>query len=420
MDGLTPTRSIGGHVKREPVLLGLVSVLTAALLVGCGKTEGGDPSPPAPAASVAPSVAPVPAGPPAGVEPEAVTRGAGHALLTDDSIISLAFGGTDNCWLTAQRLAASDTPAWKVSQVDGLALGCAGSPALSGLTVLLPYGKATAGAGIETGGAEKGVLALNLDGTHRWHTAVPEVNTVLGADDSFVLAFDKRNALPGSSEKRTTAVLDVATGKVLWSKPGLRPVGLDNGTVIVTNEEIDKVTALDAATGEERWSSPMYTRGSLGLTGTGVVAVPIPANPGDITSYDAKVELRDAKTGTVLHTEPEAAAFPTCVSDGETAVVCEVRGGGKEANTIFAYDLSTKKGSWSLPPTQVKEAGVTLRSMVAGRVFVWTTTQGALVDAATGKQVAHTLPAAPNLVRGAYGVQNDADAKSFSVYRLTY
>src|SRR5699024_7342905 len=145
---------------------------------------------------------------------------------------------------------------WRAKQVDGLALGCVGTPALSGSTVLLPYGKTTAGAGIETGSAENGVLALNLDGTHRWHTAVPEVNTVLGADDSFVLAFDKRNALPGSSERHTTAVLDVATGKVLWSKPGLRPVGLDGGTVIVTNEKIDKVTALDAATGEERWTGP--------------------------------------------------------------------------------------------------------------------------------------------------------------------
>ncbi|GIE76308.1 hypothetical protein Aph02nite_22580 [Actinoplanes philippinensis] len=402
------------------MLLGSVSVVTAALLVGCGESGGGDPSPPPPAASVAPSVAPVPTGPPAGVEAEAVTRGSGHALLTEDSVISLAFGGGDNCWLTAQKLAAPDTPAWKVKQVDGLALGCAGSPALSGSTVLLPYGKATPGAGIEAGGAEKGVLALNLDGTHRWHTAVAEVNTVLGADDSFVLAVDKRNSLPGSSEKHTTAVLDVTTGKVLWSKPGLRPVGLDNGIVIVTDEKIDKVTALDAATGDERWSSPMYARGSVGLTGAGVVAVPIPANPGDITSYDAKVELRDAGTGTVLHTEPKAAAFPACVSDGETAVVCEVRGGGKEANTIFAYDLSAKKGSWSLPPAQVKEAGVTVRSMVRGRVFVWTTTQGALVDAVTGKQVAHTLPAAPTLVRGAYGVENDADAKSFSVHRLTY
>ena len=78
------------------------------------------------------------------------------------------------------------------------------------------------------------------------------------------------------------------------------------------------------------------------------------------------------------------------------------------------------------PSSTVAEAAGRVRSMVDGRLFVSTKTQGALADAATGKQVADSLAATPTMVRGAYGVVYDqaitgeVRQTSFMVYQLTW
>ncbi|MET0133218.1 MAG: PQQ-binding-like beta-propeller repeat protein [Kibdelosporangium sp.] len=416
-------------MKRQPVLLVGTLSLTAALAVGCsdgGKGDGGQTATTRPADVAASSTSGEAAakrtGPPTGVVTDAVTSGDGRAILTEDSVVSLSATGARTCRLTAQSLVAPRTPKWRIEKVDDLQLGCAGEwLALAGSTLVLPYVKETPDKGIESGNTEKGVLGLNLDGSHRWHTAIADVDTVIGANERFVLAADTRSMLPGSPEKRFTAVLDADSGRMLWQLPGLNPVGIDGNVVLSTNDANDKLMALDATSGQQRWSTGM-SDGSVGFIGTGIVAVPLLQNPKNVIDYDAKVLLHDVNSGAVLYTEPDTALFPTCVSDGTVAVVCQADGGGVDGNLIFSFDLRTKQRSWGIPHEQVRESGIRIRLMVDGRLFVATKTGGALVDAATGKQVAHSLAVTPDLVRGAYGIDhhNNTGRKEFSVYRLTW
>lgn len=408
-------------MKLQPVVLVGTLSLTAVLTVGCddgGKTPTNRPAD-VPATSTSRGAVATRTGPPTGVVTDAVTTGNGQAILTEDSVVSL-FSTARTCWLTAQSLVGPHTPRWKIDRVDDLRFGCGGLLALTGSTLVLPYVKETPGKGIEVGHTEHGVLGLNLDGSHRWHTAVANIDTVVGVNERFVLAADRRSALPGSAEERLTAVLDAGSGRMLWQLSGLTPVGIDGDVVLATNDADDKLMAFDAASGRERWSTGKARLGGVGFTGTGVVAVPGLQNPDDVIGYDTNILLLDVTSGAVLYTEPDAAPYPTCVSDGKVAVVCQLAGDGDAGNLIFAFDLGTKQRSWSIPPAQTSEAGIRIQSMVDGRLFVSTKTQGALVDAATGKQVADSLVATPDLVRGAYGVVSDTDQRSFRVYQLTW
>ncbi|MCX4767846.1 PQQ-like beta-propeller repeat protein [Streptomyces sp. NBC_01275] len=390
----------------------LVLALGVALLGACD--DGGADRPPggtagATSAAGSPSaVAATPTargGPPTGLRE--VAHGSGRAVVTDDLVVALSSTGA-KCILAAMPLAAPDTEKWRVvGEIDGARLGCTpGAPALAGSTLVLPYASTTAGEGIEAGSSEQGAIGLHLDGTESWRTPIAGVDTVIGSTDRFALVTDKRESLPGSDEKHLTAVVDAETGKVLWQKSGLRAYGIDGDTVIVANPEIDTVTALDAATGRQRWTSVMYPRGGLAVTGAGVVAVPVKADPDSIGSYDAEIVLRDTRSGAVLHTEAGPTGFPTCVSDGRTAVVCRTSGGAEDRRILFAYDLTSRRRSWSVPAKRVADAEIEPRSMVDGRVFFATKTGGALVDAGTGNKLAHSLSGAPDLVRGVYGVDN--------------
>jgi outer membrane protein assembly factor BamB len=395
------------------------SILAAsvALLAAC---TGASPEPaPGGVDGSAPPSAAAPAtldGPPAGVE--RVGTGSGRAVLTDDLLFALSWTGA-KCILVAKSLTALDAERWRVSEVDGKQLGCTdGAPAVAGTSLILPYGSATAGTGIEAGSSEEGIIALGPDGTRRWHTAIKGVNTVIGANDRFALVADGRKSLPGSDEQHVTAVLDIESGRVLWQRAGLNARGIDGDTVIVTDEQVTNVTALDAATGNQRWTTPMYALGRLGLTGTGVVAVPLKEKPNDLVGFGAKTALRDTATGKVLHTEPGTAASVDCVSDGKTAVVCQTFGAPVENRSVFAFDMAARKRSWTIPAKQVADAKIEVRSMIDGRVLFSTASGAALVDALTGKQLAVGLTEAPETIRGAYGVANEA-AKSYTVVRLT-
>ncbi len=407
----------GDHSVRLGMALGgalLAGALLGACDSGSGSGSGSGDRPPSTtstggASSTAVAVPTVRSGPPVGLKE--VAQGSGSAMLTDDLLVELS--GSGQCVLTARPLATPDMQKWRiVGKIDGVDLRCTpGSPALADSTLVLPYDTTTTGAGIEADSSEQGVVGLDFDGTQRWRTPITGIDTVVGTSGRFVLVTDKRALPTVPDEKRLTAVVDATTGKVLWRQSGRTARGIEGDTVLVSDHEdaYDKVTGLDAATGQPRWTHATASAADLAVTGANVVALPKAADPndiGDLLGFTVDLELIDAKSGTVLYTESGATSFPTCVSDGRTAVVCQTYGGAEKSRHVFAYDLTSRKRSWTIAAKAVSDAGVELRSMVDGRVFFDTKTGGALVDAGTGKQLAHNLPGAPDLLRGAYGVDN--------------
>jgi outer membrane protein assembly factor BamB len=398
-------------------------LLMGLALAGCGKDE---PAPadttPATATSAsaavsAPAATAERAGPPAGVGAEPVTRTDQPALLTGGLVIS----SSTSCALTAVSLSQPESPLWKVEKLGEAAPTC-GRPVLAGPNVVVGYESKTTGQGIEAGSTETGVAAVGPDGATVWQTPVKGVRGVVAASNSYVLAYSDI-AGENAAHTSTVAVLDAASGKVLWQradeKARIKAIDLDGDTVVLTDTVPPSdatVLGLDAATGKQRWSAPFRNLGAVGVAG-GVVAVPHNAQLA-LTTSAGLVELRDVATGTVLDKVAKANQYLTCRADDKT-VVCQANGGRPDGDGIFGFDLATHKKTWTISGELAGKNEVVLGAVVDGRVFVNTATGGALLDATTGRQLTANLPAAPFLVQGAYGLVHDESSGGDAVYLIT-
>jgi PQQ-like domain len=403
----------------------IVVALVLGAVTACGPGSGSEPNSRASGDRSSPDALADRAGPPAGVDATPVATGPEEATLTDELIIAARYVD-GNCGLVARALADPAQPRWVFDRVDDVILRCSADPVLiAGTTIVDAYIKVTPAQGIQPAGFDRGLVGIGFDGKIRWRTAAGDLNTVVAANDRFVLGQAVEGIsdpnLPGRvsepAPKIGAAVVDTNTGKLLWQRPDLAARALDGDTVYAS-DATSTLQALDAATGTVRWTAPKLGRYTPMFAIAGVVLQathrPLPG----YQQFENTVTIRNGQTGAVLHEERDT-ALGGCVSDGRSAIVCQydddkIIGPG----SLYAVDLHTGQRLWGIPAEQADAAKIVLRSMVDGRVFVSTTTGGALLDAATGKQLASGLTAAPSLVRGAYGVVN-GDRRQYTVYRVT-
>jgi outer membrane protein assembly factor BamB len=412
----------------------LAAVLVAAPLVGCdnkpaakspaAKSPGSNP----PAAQPAKLKGPV-----GGVDPSPVLRSdEGTPLLTDDWLIEARSLGDGTCRLTARALADPTKPRWTYAEPPGRDLYCH-RPVLVASTIVMSYGKETPAQGVQPKRVEYGVVGFDLSGKQSWRTEAAGINVVAGATERYVVAtYDKHYERGTTDEDRqrqpAVVAVEAATGKVLWRAADLFAVGVDSETVLAVREtrsgpQIGAKTlfGLDIATGQQRWTGPWS--GSAGRTYTASEdGAPVAFVGGGVMVLDTSrgygaahsASFRDVRTGAELFEEVPSGQSHKCVSDA-TTVVCAPSSNFDQH--VFAYDLTARKRLWTLPTDQVNQTDTKLRCVVSGRLFVSTSTGGAILDATTGKQLAANLAAAPEQVKGAYGIA--PNGQGYDLYRLT-
>jgi outer membrane protein assembly factor BamB len=403
--------------------LGLVAVVAAGLLAGCAgqpsRTPPGSAQPNAAAGGRPAGLT----GPPAGVDPTPLLHSESHLLLTDELVVE-AVEEKNRCHLAARPLADPRATRWSFDESQGRELTCL-SMMLAGSTIVTPYRKTTPAQGIQSGTVEDGLVGLDGAGKVRWHVAAEGIYAVVAANERYALGTSSgyHEDASGNSDKPAhpaTAVIDPATGRIRWQRPNLLAVGLDGDTVLARPDGSNLLTALDAATGQQRWAqADRAASDDVTYAGGGVVVRATVTDKARSTDLEYGVTIRDSRTGALLHEERPLGESISCVSDGKTAVVCQVRSGGTGWGTVFAYDLTTRRRTWNLVPEAVRTTHTQLRAMAGGRLFISTDSGGAILDATNGRQLAANLAAAPDEIRGAYGIVARRQDHGYDLYRLT-
>jgi hypothetical protein len=408
--------------------LGVVVVAMATLLAGCG---GRQPATPAGSAPPDKGSGGRPArltGPPAGVDPAPLLHSGSYLLLTDELVVE-GVEEHNRCHLVARPLADPRATRWTFDESDGRELTCL-SGLLAGSTIVTPYRKVTPTQGIQAGTVEDGLVGLDGAGKVRWHVAAEGIYGVVAATERYAVGTSSgyHEDASGNSDKpahQATAVLDTATGRILWQRPDLIAVGLDGDTVLAQPAGSDvshTLVALDVATGQQRWTQADHvTSNGVSYAGGGVIVRATVTDKGTSMFPDLEygAVIRDSKTGAQLHYERPLGEPMACVSDGKTAVVCQVLGGSSGWGTVFAYDLTARRRTWNLPPEAVRTTHTEIRAMAGGRLFISTDSGAAILDATSGRQLAANLAAAPDEIRGAYGIVIRRHDHGYDLYRLT-
>nr|BFE28967.1 hypothetical protein GCM10010200_012180 [Actinomadura rugatobispora] len=366
-------------------------------------------------------------------------RSVARLRLVDETLV---YSGRDarggNGWRVGAADAATGRERWSVSVEGTLGAGLrlasadfevAAGPGRERLLVV-PYTDVSDGDARTRG--ENGVVALSpVDGKVRWKTAFSEKErapTTVVASGRTVAAGSGHRSVYSRPDDVVTTVLDAATGRRAWSRPGHDPVGVAGGIVVVRKRG-GGVAGLDAATGKPRWSRPGAE--PLHLAGATAVIVRLPDGA---AALDPSTGRELARTG---------APLDRC-EGGERLVACRAVAGSRPDGRVtasgrdrvpyaVAVRLAPGRAAFAaLPWTAI--TGVTAHD---DRLFVtWKkpTSYGPagansgdfLTADGAGRVVSDRLPGLPHLVGpryvvvlDGYGLGDLSGTTSFAVHRRT-
>ncbi|MCD9143750.1 outer membrane protein assembly factor BamB family protein [Streptomyces albireticuli] len=231
------------------------------------------------------------------------------------------------------------------------------------------------------------------------------VARVVGADDRHVLV---ASDAPGYSETPPlSALLDTATGRVVWTDTDFEGVDLERSVAVGVRDDGDFV-GRSTTDGAQLWKRDLR----LGEART--------ADPGPGLTWADGVGpggslLLDPTSGTTRLDSGDT-SLDACRYDGGSITVCAGSDGSGDAS-VWAVDVRDARVLWRLPDRPAGRIAPEVTAAWHGVVYAQAD-QAMTLDARTGRDLDPDVGlVSPALVNDGYGLVYDATARAFDVYR---
>ena len=215
------------------------------------------------------------------------------------------------------------------------------------------------------------------------------IGWIVGVDEDLVVVGMRGE---GEETNRSTAVMDMSTGKTDWSLKRGNPLALVDGLVIVntgTEAKPAPVNAYDVANGKKTWESLVFTKTAsyVGTSGDNVV---IASTDGYYNlSAVAPLSLKNGKPDKQVKAREVAGSNLACEPSGDDEAVCTDPDG-----VVTAWDLAKAKELWTLPTDS--RIAPTITDVQDGLIYGHAGDLGDVVlDAASGEDVVTVAGVSP-------------------------